>query len=125
MSIHENSTSTQPGLTVIKLGGSLLEWPELPRRLAAFLDECCQARGPSRPPFTLIAGGGRTADLIPTMDRIHGLGDERGDWLAIDALELNARILASVLPGCVVVDRPEAIDPVCDRGQIPVLAPRR
>ena len=71
-----------------------------------------------RPPFTLIAGGGPAADLIRTMDRIHGLGDEQAHWLAIDALDLNARILASLLPGCVVVDRPEEIHPACDRGQI-------
>jgi 5-(aminomethyl)-3-furanmethanol phosphate kinase len=125
MSTNASSESTQPGPSVIKVGGSLLEWPELPRRLAVFLEDRRHSREPSRSPFALIAGGGPSADLIRTMDRIHGLGDEHAHRLAIHALDLNARILASLLPGSVVVDRPEAIGPVCDRGQIAVLAPHR
>src|SRR4051812_9509912 len=114
MSSRENPTTTPTGPTVIKVGGSLLEWPELPGRLAAFLDDHRRAGDPSASPFTLIAGGGTAADMIRTLDRIHGLGDERAHWLAVDVLDLNARILASLLPGCVVVDRPEEIHPACD-----------
>jgi aspartokinase-like uncharacterized kinase len=59
------------------------------------------------------------------MDRIHGLGDQRAHRLAIHALDFSARILESLLPGSVVVDRPEVIDAVSARGHIAVLAPRR
>ncbi len=110
---------------MIKVGGSLLQWPELPRRLVAFLDDDRRDRDLTRSRCILIAGGGPAADLIRTMDRIHGLGDEQAHRLAIHALDLNAWILASLLPGCVVVDRPEAVDQAFDRGQIAVLAPRR
>src|SRR4051794_38943363 len=119
-----NSTSTQPRPTVIKVGGSLLEWPELPRRLAGFLNDR-RAGDLSTSHCILIAGGGTIVNQIRTLDRIHGLGDERAHRLAIHALDLSARILASLLPGSVVVDGPEAIDAVSDRGQIAVLAPRR
>jgi 5-(aminomethyl)-3-furanmethanol phosphate kinase len=120
-----NSKSILPGPTVIKVGGSLLDWSELPGRLVAFLDDVRQAQEPSRFPFALIAGGGPTADLVRTMDRIHRLGAEKSHWLAIQALDLNAHFLASLMPGSVVVEQPESIDECCDRGQIAVLAPRR
>jgi aspartokinase-like uncharacterized kinase len=125
MSTRDTPESTRPHPTVIKVGGSLLEWPELPRRLARFLKECCEVGDSSRSPFALIAGGGPVADLIRTLDRIHRLGEERAHRLAIDGLDLNARILASLLPNCAVVNRPEELHPVFDRGQIAILAPRR
>jgi aspartokinase-like uncharacterized kinase len=125
MSTSASPILAQPGRIVIKVGGSLLEWPELPRRLTQFLEDCRVAGGSSRPNIALMAGGGPAADLVRTMDRIHGLGDEQAHRLAIDALELNARILASLLPGCTVVERPDEIDRVCDRGQVAVLSPRR
>jgi 5-(aminomethyl)-3-furanmethanol phosphate kinase len=125
MTTSTSSKSSQPGPAVIKVGGSLLEWPELPRRLEAFLNNERRTGDPSSAPIILIAGGGPVADLIRTMDRIHGLGEEQAHWLAIDAMNLSAGILAALLPGAVVVDRPDAIDRACDRGQIAVLAPRR
>lgn len=120
-----SSESILPGPTVIKVGGSLLSWSELPGRLAAFLDDVRQAQDPLRFPLALIAGGGPTADLVRMMDRIHRLGDEKSHRLAIHALDLNAHLLASLLPGAMVVETPESIDACCDRGQIAVLAPRR
>jgi aspartokinase-like uncharacterized kinase len=125
MSTSVSSKPTQPGVTVIKVGGSLLEWPELPRRLAAFLDDHRRDGDLSTSHYTLMAGGGLAADLIRTMDQIHGLGDERAHRLAIDALDLNARILAAILPGCLVVEGPEELHLACDHGQIAVLAPSR
>ncbi len=64
------------GLVVIKVGGSLFDWPELPRRLAAFLDRNRSHEPCLREQAVLIAGGGPFADIIRTMDKTHSLGDE-------------------------------------------------
>jgi aspartokinase-like uncharacterized kinase len=104
---------------VVKVGGSLLDWPGLPERLAAYLED----RRADRP--VLIVGGGRTADVVRDLDRIHHLGEERAHALALRALDLSAQVLASLLPGLVVVDVPSALDAVWSAGLVPILAPRR
>jgi 5-(aminomethyl)-3-furanmethanol phosphate kinase len=113
------------GPTVIKVGGSLLDWPELPRLLGSFLNSHCKNENPPRTKVLLIVGGGAAGDLIRTMDRIHGLGDKLAHRLAIHALDLSAQLLGSLLPGSVVVDRPDVLRSVWTRGEIPILAPRR
>jgi len=112
----------RPILAVIKVGGSLLDWPELPGRLAEFLN----GRRASMPAerTILIAGGGPAADLIRGLDRIHGLGDQTAHLLALHALDLTAILLASLLPGSSPVDRIEALSTAWDAGVVPILVPR-
>ena len=95
------------GLVVIKVGGSLLDWPELPGRLAAFLDNHRGHEPCLREQAVLVAGGGPFADLIRTMDQTHDLGDQKAHRLAIRSLDLTAELLAALLPGFAVVHRPE------------------
>ena len=113
------------GPVLIKVGGSLLSWPELPDRLARFL-----ASGPGRDlcdrrDIVLIAGGGPAADVIRNMDQIHGLGDMKSHRLAISALDLTAEILAAIVPGSVVVHRPESLRSIWNLGKLPILSPSR
>ena len=74
---------------VVKLGGSLLDLLDLPQRLNRLRPEW----GP-RP--LLMVGGGAVADQVRTWDRQHELGEERAHWLALDALELTARLVESL-----------------------------
>jgi aspartokinase-like uncharacterized kinase len=103
---------------VIKVGGSLLVWKEFPDRLRSYLD---RARLESP---VLIVGGGRAADFVRELDSVHAIGDKRSHWLAIRALDLTAHVIAALVPGLVVVERPEALAEVWHDGLIPVLAPR-
>jgi aspartokinase-like uncharacterized kinase len=112
-------------LSLIKVGGSLLDWPELPARLAAFLDWYREVEPRYGTRVVLIAGGGPAADLIRVMDRIHGLGEERAHRLAIRVLDWTADLLASLLPGAMVVRRPEALRSAWNARRIPILAPLR
>jgi 5-(aminomethyl)-3-furanmethanol phosphate kinase len=102
---------------VVKVGGSLLDWPELPDRLARYL----KARGGD---LVLIVGGGRAADLVRTLDRLHDLGQERSHQLALHSLDLTAHLLAALVPGLVVIDQVKALRSRGDAEIVPVLAPR-
>lgn len=104
---------------VIKLGGSLLNWPELPARLNAYLN----ARPGER--LLLVAGGGAAADVVRTLDRVHGLGEERSHQLALRALDLTAHVLAALVPDLDVVEEETELRPLWESGRVPVLAPRR
>lgn len=91
---HNNT----PGqIHVVKLGGSLLDLPDLPLRLRNY-----RAASPHLKTL-LVVGGGDAADTVRRFDRLHQLGPERGHWLAIRAMQFNAHLLASILPGCQLV----------------------
>ncbi len=76
---------------VIKLGGSLLDLPDLPQRWAEF----CDAWLIGRP--LLIVGGGSAADTVRDFDHRFHLDEPVGHRLAVHAMQFNARIVASVL----------------------------
>ena len=73
-------------IRVVKLGGSLLDWDSLPRRLRHWLD----AQPPAR--TLLIAGGGRWADSV--RDDRRRLDERTAHWMCIDAMSITARLVA-------------------------------
>ncbi|MBI2803834.1 MAG: hypothetical protein HYX68_02490 [Planctomycetes bacterium] len=84
--------------TVVKVGGSLYQLPDLRDRLRAFLTTLPAGS------VLLVPGGGAAADAIRALDRIHQLGEETSHWLAIQALSLNAAFLQSLLPEAHLVE---------------------
>ncbi len=110
-------------LAVIKVGGSLLDWPQLPERLTAFLGAGHEASRADR--TVLIVGGGRAVDVIRTLDVIHRLGERTAHELALHALDLTAAILAALVPGSIVVDRMVSLFEAWEGTLFPILAPRR
>jgi len=90
--------------TVVKVGGSLFDWPRLRVQLNAWLRQLDAGR------VLLIPGGGRAAEAIRQLDRVHQLGDDAAHWLAIQAMSFNAHFLKEVLPAADI-----AADP-CDDG---------
>jgi aspartokinase-like uncharacterized kinase len=104
---------------VVKVGGSLLDWPELAARLQAYLGS---RRGDH---VVLIAGGGRFADALRDLDARQSLGEHRSHALALRVLDLTAHVLASLLPGSEVVDDIAAFPTIWSPGRLPILAPRR
>jgi aspartokinase-like uncharacterized kinase len=84
---------------VIKVGGSLYDWPELAPRLGAWLQPFLR----SSTSLLVVPGGGATADVVRRLDRVHGLGEEASHWLALQSLTLNAHFLAALLPQAAVV----------------------
>jgi aspartokinase-like uncharacterized kinase len=86
-------------IRVVKVGGSLLDWPQLPVALRQWLAE-------QSPAFHIvIAGGGTVAEVIRKADRDFRLSEELSHWLCVDGLSINARILAAVMPQYPLVSR--------------------
>jgi aspartokinase-like uncharacterized kinase len=76
---------------VIKVGGSLLDWPELPQRLWKWL----QSQTPGDNYF--LAGGGELVDVLRRADRDFQLGDAAAHALAIDAMGLSGKLVGQLL----------------------------
>jgi 5-(aminomethyl)-3-furanmethanol phosphate kinase len=100
---------------VVKVGGSLFDWPELSSRLQNFL------AGLKGSNVLLIPGGGPTADVIRQFDQCHHLGEETSHWLALHALVLNARFLQKILPSTQIVEGLNAARSCWRRGTMPIL----
>lgn len=89
---------------VIKLGGSLLDVPDLVARFESF--RAAEVGGAAG---LLVVGGAASADVVRFFDRQFNIGAERGHWLAVRAMQFNAHVIAAVLPGCrLVCDEAEA-----------------
>lgn len=77
---------------IVKVGGSLLTDADLPPALFSWLDV------PGRPPCWLVPGGGALVDVVREQARRFALPEPAAHWLAIRGLDLNAHLLASLLP---------------------------
>ena len=78
-------------LRVIKVGGSLFDFPHLHEAIHVWLQD--------HPAMItlLIAGGGQLAEEIRRIDTQSQLGEQQAHWLCIDALGITAKILAHTL----------------------------
>lgn len=87
----------------MKLGGSLLDWPEFPQRLRHWLSQ--------QPPKStaLIVGGGALVDCIRDADRVHQLGEEASHWLCIKAMSITAQMVAGLLPELTLLEAEELL----------------
>ena len=92
---------TNNACTLIKVGGSLFEWPPLAERLRELLANSAQER------VILFPGGGTTADSVRAWDKNQSLGEESAHWLAVRALTVNAYYLQALLPGLPIVAGPD------------------
>jgi 5-(aminomethyl)-3-furanmethanol phosphate kinase len=95
---------------VVKVGGSLFDWPALRQRLPAWLAQFGDAN------VLIVPGGGAMANAVRAFDRVHHLGEEASHWLAIRALSVNARFLHALLPDARLAgDLPETDALPCPR----------
>lgn len=80
-------------MIVVKVGGSLFDHPRLGPGLRAYLDSLAPT------PVLLVAGGGRVADAVRQLDRVHGLGEEAAHWLALRSLAVTGELVRSLTRG--------------------------
>jgi dihydroneopterin aldolase len=80
-------------LRVVKVGGSLLDWPPLAQRLNEWLSRQRPARN------ILIAGGGKLTDAVRELQKVQHFDDETAHWMCASALSATARMLTAMVPG--------------------------
>lgn len=106
-------------IVVYKIGGSLLNLPDLEPRLRRLFEQ----RAGSRP--LLVAGGGEAADMVRRWDEVHRLGEERAHWLALKSLELNEALLHELLPNTNIVGTRCQAETAWQTERMPILCSRR
>ena len=103
MEIYEIATSPL-GVSVIKLGGSLLEFDGLVSAWTLWLSKQSPAAN------VVIVGGGKLVDALRDLDQANSLGDEAGHWLSVRAMGYTAANVASILPNVELVSRMDELD---------------
>lgn len=82
---------TKLSVQVIKVGGSLFAFDQLPQRVNAWREK--GAAGIS----IFIAGGGDLVQPLRTAHERFGLDEEASHWLAVRAMTVTSRLLAKLL----------------------------
>lgn len=88
---------------VIKVGGSLFEWPGLPVLLCEWLQKINSAR------TLIVPGGGPLVDVVRKFDLCHQLGDEVSHWMALQGMSVSARMLSQFLDKAPLITHPDQI----------------
>lgn len=106
-----------PGIHVIKLGGSLLDWPGLADGIEVFRRSIQSGR------VAMIVGGGLAADHVRGFDDCHGVGEEISHWLAIRAMALNTCLVATLLKRFKIVADLQECEGVWAAGDLALIEP--
>jgi 5-(aminomethyl)-3-furanmethanol phosphate kinase len=102
---------------VVKLGGSLLDLPDLVERFDAWRAAELGPRG------LLVVGGGAAADVVRDFDKAFRLGEVTSHWLAIRAMQFNAHCVAAVLRDVVIAGDQDACDTAWRGGKLAIVDP--
>lgn len=78
---------------LVKLGGSLLDLPDLPARLRELFRQLPGT-------VAVLAGGGRAADSVREWSRTFQFDDSTAHGLALESLRLTAALVCSLLNDC-------------------------
>jgi len=92
------------GPHVIKVGGSLLGWPNL---CTAFHHWCETQPDPQKK--LVIVGGGKIIDAVRELDQIHKFQADAVHWECVRLLSNTARLAASILGGLKILDSPQKL----------------
>ncbi|RCS55968.1 hypothetical protein DTL42_00835 [Bremerella cremea] len=79
-------------LVVWKLGGSLFDLPDLAQRIRRLKAECYADFS-----VVIIPGGGEFADVVRRLDQNYQLSARDSHCLALEAMRINARMVANLL----------------------------
>jgi dihydroneopterin aldolase len=105
-------------ITVLKIGGSLLESDE-----AAHLMRAVAASSPQR--LVIVPGGGQFADEVRAAQKRYGLSEPTAHHMALLAMEMVGAVLVDFAPGFALAETVEEFAAAWQRNQTPIWAPAR
>ena len=80
-----------PAIHVTKIGGSLLDLPDLPTRWRRWRDPQKTIH------HVVVVGGGKLVDALRQQTLHRSISDDSAHWSAVDLMAVNTRLLASQL----------------------------
>lgn len=95
--------------TIVKIGGSCFQQPQLLRRITATLDE--QSTRQSR---IFICGGGHFAEAVRRQYAVHSLPDDVCHHLAIEAMTMQSKVFAHLSGMPLIAEPPSSGDAILD-----------
>jgi aspartokinase-like uncharacterized kinase len=107
----------QNEIHVLKLGGSLLDLPDVTQRIEALRATLETSR------VLMIAGGGAAADRVRQFNQNVGFDETTGHWLAIRAMQFHAYLLAAALPESTLVTALDQCEATWRAGRMAIVAP--
>lgn len=102
---------------IVKLGGSLLDLPDLAARLSAVREARLDGNA------LLVVGGGASADVVRLINKHATLDESAAHWLCIRAMQLNAMLVQAVLPRSRMVKDRDNCDAAWGDGELAVMDP--
>lgn len=102
-------------MTVLKLGGSLLDLGDLGVRLHGWLGRLGAGR------VLIVPGGGEAAENVRRLQAIHRFPDEQAHHWAMSAMDFNAELVESILVGGKTVENWAELQEAWKARQLPIL----
>jgi 5-(aminomethyl)-3-furanmethanol phosphate kinase len=96
----------EPKIRVVKLGGSLLDWPPLQRRLAELIQQPVEPRVVN----LIVVGGGAVVDAIRSYDTVHALDQVAVHWLCVELMNSTTKLAHMVFSAGQLLDSPESLE---------------
>lgn len=91
-------------MRVVKIGGSLLDWPELREVFSKFVSSL-----PVGQPTLVIVGGGAVVDAIRFYDGLHHWPAQETHWCCVTLMETTASLLHLLFPQWQRLSSPQAL----------------
>jgi 5-(aminomethyl)-3-furanmethanol phosphate kinase len=86
-------------MRVVKLGGSLLDWPPFAAQLLRWIGMQTSALN------VLVVGGGGFAEEVRRLDEVHGLTPRDAHWLAAETMQVTAKFVTLQLSNSIGIKR--------------------
>jgi len=90
-------------IRVIKIGGSLLDDSQTPKRISNWLDQQPKMQN------VWIVGGGKLVDAVRNWDKEFSLKPETAHWMSIELMDINAQLVSSWFPNWNCTDQLDSL----------------
>ena len=105
-------------VAVVKIGGSLLSYPEKLRTLCVKLSEVSKKHK-----LIIIPGGGEFADAVRHTDKLFNLSSVASHRMAILGIDQYGFLLSDLMPHSYVINQLENVKRIWDLGKLPIFLP--